>query len=357
MLPSWRGRRAGRQAAAGPEHLTDLATPASPRAAGGSGGDGGGRTGWKKWALGTLKWGSHRRPRAARHRGRRRLLRLQPDRHPAAQRARRQAGLDRLLRRRQDRARPHRRRGGQPRVGRAVEGAEVRPGRPHRRRGPHLLREQRHLGRRHPARRQDEHHRRDPGRWLDDHPAVRQELLPHPGPHPDPQGPRDPHRRQDRRSAESKDEILEKYLNTIYYGRGAYGIQSAAKAYFGKDVSKLTVAEGAVLASVINAPSLFDPANGEKAQANLEKRYAYVLDGMVEEGWLSAAERAKYDRAAQDPRLQGQQVLGRPQRLHHRRGEEGAALDRASPSRTSTRVACASSRRSTRRRRPPRSPR
>ena len=62
----------------------------------------------------------------------------------------------------------------------------------------------------------------------------------------------------------SKEEILEKYLNTIYYGRGAYGIQSAAKAYFGKDVSKLTVAEGAVLASVINAPSLFDPANGDE---------------------------------------------------------------------------------------------
>ncbi|TQM55164.1 transglycosylase domain-containing protein [Humibacillus xanthopallidus] len=92
----------------------------------------------------------------------------------------------------------------------------------------------------------------------------------------------------------SKSEILEKYLNTIYYGRGAYGIQSASKAYFGKDVSKLTVAEGAVLASVINAPSLYDPANGDKARANLEKRYAYVLDGMVEEGWLSAADRAKY---------------------------------------------------------------
>jgi membrane peptidoglycan carboxypeptidase len=92
----------------------------------------------------------------------------------------------------------------------------------------------------------------------------------------------------------SKSEILEKYLNTIYYGRGAYGIQSASKAYFGKDVSKLTVAEGAVLASVINAPSLYDPANGDKARANLEKRYAYVLDGMVQEGWLSAAERAKY---------------------------------------------------------------
>src|SRR6476661_1929399 len=92
----------------------------------------------------------------------------------------------------------------------------------------------------------------------------------------------------------SKSEILEKYLNTIYYGRGAYGIQSASKAYFGKDVSKLTVGEGAVLASVINAPSLYDPANGENAKANLTKRYAYVLEGMVSEGWLSAADRAKF---------------------------------------------------------------
>ncbi|NUO35195.1 MAG: penicillin-binding protein [Dermatophilaceae bacterium] len=92
----------------------------------------------------------------------------------------------------------------------------------------------------------------------------------------------------------SKAEILEKYLNTIYYGRGAYGIQSAAKAYFGKDVGKLTVSEGAVLASVLNAPSLYDPANGERARANLENRYAYVLNGMVEEGWLSAADRAKH---------------------------------------------------------------
>ena len=92
----------------------------------------------------------------------------------------------------------------------------------------------------------------------------------------------------------SKPEILEDYLNTIYYGRGAYGIQSGARAYFGKDVSKLTVPEGAVLASVINAPSLYDPANGDKAEANLQERFDYVLDGMVEQGWLSAADRATY---------------------------------------------------------------
>ena len=104
----------------------------------------------------------------------------------------------------------------------------------------------------------------DPGR-LDDHPAVRQELLPHPGPHADPEGKEiiisvkiDKQKR--------KDQILENYLNTIYYGRGAYGIQTASKAYFDKDVSQLTVAEGALLASVIARPSLYDPGTGRQAE-------------------------------------------------------------------------------------------
>ena len=89
----------------------------------------------------------------------------------------------------------------------------------------------------------------------------------------------------------TKDQILQNYLNTIYFGRGADGIQTASEAYFGKDVEDLTPAEGAFLASVVNAPSLFDPALGEEQAARAEKRWNYVLDGMVEEGWLSAAER------------------------------------------------------------------
>ncbi|MEO9152384.1 MAG: transglycosylase domain-containing protein, partial [Lapillicoccus sp.] len=90
----------------------------------------------------------------------------------------------------------------------------------------------------------------------------------------------------------TKDQVLEDYLNTIYFGRGAYGIKTAAKAYFGKDPKDLTVAESAVLASVINAPSLYDPALGAKQQANLKGRFGYVLDGMVTKGWLTAADRA-----------------------------------------------------------------
>jgi len=92
---------------------------------------------------------------------------------------------------------------------------------------------------------------------------------------------------------QSKAEILQNYLNTIYYGRGAYGIKTASQAYFGKDPSQLTVPEGAVLASVINAPSLYDPALGPKQQGNLKNRVTYVLDGMVSQGWLAPAERAR----------------------------------------------------------------
>jgi membrane peptidoglycan carboxypeptidase len=92
---------------------------------------------------------------------------------------------------------------------------------------------------------------------------------------------------------ESKDTILANYLNTIYYGRGAYGIQTAAKAYFGHDASKLTVAEGALLASVIRGPLYYDPALGAKQKANVTARMNYVLDGMVAEGWLTPQDRAK----------------------------------------------------------------
>ncbi|MDQ3526337.1 MAG: penicillin-binding protein [Actinomycetota bacterium] len=88
----------------------------------------------------------------------------------------------------------------------------------------------------------------------------------------------------------SKEEILENYLNTIYYGRGAYGIQTASQAYFGKGPQDLTVAEGAFLAAVTNAPSLFDPDFAEGNQEGAQERFDYVIDGMVDEGWLSAQE-------------------------------------------------------------------
>lgn len=91
----------------------------------------------------------------------------------------------------------------------------------------------------------------------------------------------------------SKDEILRDYLNTIYFGRGAYGIQAASRAYFGKPASDLDLAESAFLASVVRGPGYYDPANGAKAKKNVAARMDYVLDGMVEQGWLSSARRGR----------------------------------------------------------------
>jgi membrane peptidoglycan carboxypeptidase len=86
----------------------------------------------------------------------------------------------------------------------------------------------------------------------------------------------------------SKDEILTDYLNTIYFGRGAYGIQSAAQAYFGKNVQDLTPTEGAMLAGLIQSPSRWDPAvSPDRAVA----RWNFVLDGMVAQGWLDPSTR------------------------------------------------------------------
>lgn len=85
-----------------------------------------------------------------------------------------------------------------------------------------------------------------------------------------------------------KETILEAYLNTVYFGRNAYGIQAASNAYFNKPASELTPAEGAVLAATIQLPSQMDPwVNPETA----EQRWNYVLDGMVEMGALDAADR------------------------------------------------------------------
>ncbi|MGW6982865.1 transglycosylase domain-containing protein [Streptomyces sp. NPDC054932] len=90
----------------------------------------------------------------------------------------------------------------------------------------------------------------------------------------------------------SKNYILEGYLNTSYFGRNAYGIQAAAQAYYGKDVGKLTTAEGAYLATLLNSPSAFDVVSHSQSRPRALARWNYVLDGMVKKGWLTPAERA-----------------------------------------------------------------
>ncbi|MGY1622443.1 transglycosylase domain-containing protein [Geodermatophilus sp. SYSU D00965] len=115
-----------------------------------------------------------------------------------------------------------------------------------------------------------------------------------------------------------KDEILENYLNTIYFGRGANGIEAAANTFFGVPAAELTPQQGAVLAVLVRSPSNYDPeVNPEAAQ----DRWGLVLDAMVEEGWLTQAERD----ASVYPQVlpKGGSSLGIPE------GPEGLVVQRA----------------------------
>ena len=109
---------------------------------------------------------------------------------------------------------------------------------------------------------------------------------------------------------QSKDQILENYLNTIYFGRGAYGIQTASQVFFNKDVNQLSVSQAAVLASVLNAPGYYDPANGPSYAKRLKDRWKYVLDGMVKAHWLTAKEEARMSFPLIQPRVSSGSLAG-----------------------------------------------
>ncbi len=89
---------------------------------------------------------------------------------------------------------------------------------------------------------------------------------------------------------QSKDTVLCNYMNTIYLGRGAYGIQAAAKAYFNKDAKDLTVSEAAMLAGIIPAPSTWDPAISPKQATS---RFNRVIRIMKEDGYITSAQAAE----------------------------------------------------------------
>lgn len=91
----------------------------------------------------------------------------------------------------------------------------------------------------------------------------------------------------------SKDEILGMYLNEVYYGHGAYGIEAASQMYFGKSASQLNLAESALLAGIPKGPTYYSPYNYMK---NAKNRQRIVLNSMVETGSITAAEAdAAYD--------------------------------------------------------------
>ena len=97
-------------------------------------------------------------------------------------------------------------------------------------------------------------------------------------------------------NALSKDQIFENYLNTIYFGRGSYGVQTASQQYFNRNVDQLTLSQSAVIASILRSPGYYDPALSKENALRLEKRFQYVIDGMLSEGWITQeqADKAKF---------------------------------------------------------------
>ena len=93
----------------------------------------------------------------------------------------------------------------------------------------------------------------------------------------------------------SKDEILELYLNSTYLGRGSWGIEMAARSYFGKPASALTLGEGALLAGLTKGPNYFNP---DRHPARAQERLVYVLGRMQEDGAIGADEMRRVAAAA-----------------------------------------------------------
>lgn len=85
-----------------------------------------------------------------------------------------------------------------------------------------------------------------------------------------------------------KDRILEMYLNLIYLGQGAYGVNTASTTYFGKELSELSLAECAIIAGITKNPSLYDPFNHPE---NIKQRQEVILDEMCKQGMITEAER------------------------------------------------------------------
>ena len=100
-----------------------------------------------------------------------------------------------------------------------------------------------------------------------------------------------------------KDEILEQYLNTVYFGANAYGIEAAARTYYNKEAAELSLPESALLAGIINLPGTYDPFNDPESA---RKRRDTVLDRMLEHGYVSPEEHA--EAVAEDLKLSRGQV-------------------------------------------------
>ncbi|GGR44967.1 carboxypeptidase [Nocardioides luteus] len=126
---------------------------------------------------------------------------------------------------------------------------------------------------------------------------------------------------------QSKDKILTGYLNTVYFGRGAYGVQAAAKTYFRKPAEKLDIKEAAALTAILNNPNGFDPekAGADSGGTELLGRYQYVLNGMAK---LKAQGKAlsDYDEATIAKAKEALPKFPKPKAASRLGGQKGHAL-------------------------------
>ena len=116
-------------------------------------------------------------------------------------------------------------------------------------------------------------------------------------------------------NAMTKDQILENYLNTIYFGRGSYGVQTAAQQYFNRNANQLSISQSAVIASILRSPGLYDPNYGDAAQKarnakRLEARFHYVIQGMLDEKWITEADAKAAKMPVVAPRTTGGSLSG-----------------------------------------------
>jgi len=97
-------------------------------------------------------------------------------------------------------------------------------------------------------------------------------------------------------NALTKDQIFENYLNTIYFGRGSYGVQTASQQYFNRNVNQLNLSQTAVIASILRSPGYYDPSLSENNLVRLQNRFQYVINGMLDQGWITQeqADEAKF---------------------------------------------------------------
>ena len=108
----------------------------------------------------------------------------------------------------------------------------------------------------------------------------------------------------------SKDQIFESYLNTIYFGRGSYGVQTAAQQYFNRNVDQLTNAQAIVISCILRSPGFYDPSYSKANEKRLTDRFAYVVKGMVEAEWLTAEDAAKIKFPTIAPRVTSGSLSG-----------------------------------------------